>query len=206
MEEIIKQMKEKISKTEKTIADKFNEEEEEDLTARLLANLERDFKGIDSKNYSIKTHIFKRRSPRPMPEESFFGADFVIWLTLNENDYKVDKHFLAQSKKVSDKNKLNFDSNLLEQCKKMIQFTSDSFIFVYTTQGIYIKSALNRLLAYKNLGEFLEDFLNCFIGDTHIIYDKKYTDSWHPNSNFFDSNNEEVTKKLHLLHIIIEAK
>ncbi len=199
MKELIKQIKEKIKMSEKRTLEKFNEEEE-DLTARFLENLGRDFEEIKSEENKIKTKIFKRKNSK---EEKLFGADFLVILNIFDGESETHKYFLSQSKKCVDKSKLIFDNKLKKQCEKMIYITSDSFISVYTKEGIFVKSALNKNLEYKDIISFFEDFINCFIGDVHYrnyrIFCRHF--KYH---NIFPFNIEDLSKEMHLLHITIE--
>lgn len=204
MEELIEKIKQKVKASENKIIEKF-EEEEEDLTGRLLGNLERDFKEIKSDKYEIETHILKRKGPKS--EENITGADFIIILNVNSRKIHLHKYFLAQAKKCNTHMSLKFDKILRDQCRKMIEYTSDSFIFIYSSKGIYVKSALNELLKFKNIYLFLEDFLSCFIGDIYTLhpYPLRINKKIHRrNLLFWDY--ERLSKYVNILSINIKEK
>ena len=161
MEELIKKLTKKIGESEKDLISKHFDEEEEDLTGRLLQSIEKDINNIENNGYSIKTKIFRRKNNL---QESIFGADCCVILRVNDS---MEKYFLSQAKKVDTKSLFKVESKLKEQCLKMQKVTSDAFVFVYTKDGIYVKSALNDLKIFKTFEEFFGDFLSFFIGEIH---------------------------------------
>lgn len=69
---------------------------------------------------------------------------------------------------------VNADKNLLKQCDDMLTVTSDSYVFIYSRQGIYSVPAFNflrpsRYLHHKRIDRFFGEFLKCFIGDHKIV-------------------------------------
>lgn len=69
----------------------------------------------------------------------------------------------------------NNDKNLKKQVKKMLRITPDSFVFVYSSEGIFtvpvlsINGSNNQALLYgKQLIPFFQEFFTCFIGDKKL--------------------------------------
>jgi hypothetical protein len=201
MNEIIQKIKKKIKKSENGLIENINLEEEGDLTSRLLQNFERDFKEIHSRKYKIKTKVFKRSGPSS--EENKIGADLIILLNIKNKSSEINKFFLAQSKKIDHKNNLKFDPRLYQQCRKMLNITSDSFIFVYTPEGIFVKSAINTFLNYKKITSFFGDFLSCFIGE---IINIPHHFCFPCLNNCYCNllNKEELIGKINMLELTIE--
>src|SRR3989338_3158481 len=193
MKELIKQIKEKIASSQKRTLESYNEEEE-DITARFLENIKRDFEEIKSESHKIETQIFRRKGPKS--EENRLGADFAIILEINNKKDHIKKYFLAQSKKCKSKSRLRFDKLLISQCEKMMSITSDSFVFVYTKKGIFVQSALNKVLAFKKVRDFFVDFVNCFIGEIHCCDDDR---CWRhfPHHPFFHLDIDNLSNKMH---------
>lgn len=198
MKELIEKIKKEIIETEREITKKIKEQEEP-LTGRFLGILGDRLNRVEDKDYNIDTNIYDSRR---VPEEKIIGADFIIILNINNKKYSVSKYFLSQAKKEKKKEDLKFDSTLRSQCKKMIGYTSDSFIFVYTPKGIFITSALNHELIFKDLSSFFEDFFGCFIGDIHPIpfwpFSKK--------RDLIFWNKKELSRYLSILEIDIAKK
>jgi hypothetical protein len=94
--------------------------------------------------------------------------------------FSVKKGFLAQAKRVepSDTFPASEASRLRDQCKRMLNHTPDSFVFLYSAQsGITVVPAVELVgardcnpheLTNRPVGEFFADHLDCFIGDHKI--------------------------------------
>jgi len=191
----IKQILEKIRRSEKRVISKHDSEEEEDITARLLENIERDFKEL---NTNISTKIFKRKGKNS--EEKRFGADLLTVLEINNGNQSLKKYFLAQAKKLKSNERkyyLKHDKMLISQIRKMLSITSDSFIFVYTKNGIFVKSAMSRHNYYKCLSSFFKDFIKCFIGDIHT----KSSQAPRFILNLEENNLKELSQDINILYL-----
>ena len=113
-------------------------------------------------------------------QEKSFGADFLGALEIRLPDYHVKKGFLSQAKLTEPDARMTSRefTRLQKQCNKMLSHTSDSFIFLYSTQGIRVASALgivgmtnstNPYHTYtRSLERFFEEHLQCFVGDRRI--------------------------------------
>lgn len=87
--------------------------------------------------------IYADSTPYKNMEEKKTGADFGIRYQLATDDYLIESGFIAQAKKET-----NYDGNLPLQCFKMLSRTGESYIFQYTTSGIYVYPA--RPIYYDN--------------------------------------------------------
>jgi len=199
MKEIIEKIKEEISEIDEEIKSRFYEQEEP-LTGRFLGILGDRLQRLNDEKYEIDTKIYGSRGRGA--EENIIGADFCIILKLKTKGRSYPKYFLSQAKKEIQKENLRFDKNLRRQCRKMKRYTSDSFIFVYTPKGIFVKSSLNEELLFKDLPSFFEDFFKCFIGDIHPIPFWPF----YPLSAKISWNKKELSKYIHILEINIIEK
>ena len=161
--------------------DAFSEkrtEHEPSFTDRLLNSIELQIDGkiIGGVKWTAKTLTDRGANS----QESEFGADFLGALSLEFDDYNVKKGFLAQAKIVepSDTFPKKESERLIDQCNKMLNHTSDAFVFLYSHQsGIEIVPAVEVVsarhcnpheLTTKAITEFFKDHLECFIGDRSI--------------------------------------
>lgn len=114
-------------------------------------------------------------------EQKITGADLgVILDIIGENkkkkiSHRTRKSFLAQGKFgiYTNKPQVIVDSKLLQQCDDMLKITSDSFVFIYTQNGIYVIPALslkNEYKHHKRVDNFFAEFFKCFIGDHKVIH------------------------------------
>jgi hypothetical protein len=162
---------------------------EEEITAQIRGEFNRYLlDGVSKRlneieNCKIEVSTFKKK------QESFIGADFACILTYRNTSSDIfSKAFLVQAKignvhydkkcassfYVSSTNK-----DLQTQAKSMLDRTSDSFIFLYSKEGIFCIPAFQVMLSgrnkvdtrdspYRKIGTFFEEFLKCFIGDHKI--------------------------------------
>ena len=66
-------------------------------------------------------------------------------------------------------------NSLFAQCESMLSITPDSFVFVYSSDGIFVLPAISVVslevggrplnIYSKSLRHFMQDFLQCFLGD-----------------------------------------
>lgn len=151
---------------------------EPQVTDRLLGAIEQELNGkfIGGVVWVAKTLTDRVKKS----QESEFGADFMGVLSLDLNDFKASKGFLSQAKLVEPSQSFPFaeSKRLKGQCEKMLGFSTESFVFLYSQQsGIRIVSAVEILgarncnpheLTSKSITEFFKDHLECFIGDRAI--------------------------------------
>lgn len=158
---------------------------EEDITGGLRAQLSLNFINKVKKiigdlslpSINLKVQTFKKKN------ENITGADLGIIFRKEFAGNIVTKAVMVQSKvgviNPKKKNIYASDSDILSQAKKMLSYSSDSFFFVYTPDGIKVFSAMEVVLIGKNclnsselyyhdFGEFIREFFKCFVGDHHI--------------------------------------
>ena len=70
-------------------------------------------------------------------QEPQFGADFMGVLNIDLPEFSVSKGFLAQAKLIKQERVRDLPA-LRRQCEKMLTFTPDSFVFLYSLGGIRI--------------------------------------------------------------------
>lgn len=148
-------------------------EHEPAMTDRMLGAIEEsltDFrvKGI---RWRAKTLTDRGRGS----QESEYGADFMGVLNITLPEFTVSKGFLAQAKLV--RNESSGDvKELKRQCDKMLNLSSDSFVFFYGQDGVRVVPAISvlgcaadpLLLYSRSAQRFFEEHLQCFIGDRNI--------------------------------------
>lgn len=148
-------------------------EQEPAMTDRMLGAIEESLtdyrvKGI---RWSAKTLTDRGRGA----QESEYGADFMGVLNIALPEFTVSKGFLAQAKLV--RNDSSGDvKELKRQCDKMLNLSSDSFVFLYGQDGVRVVPAISVLgssadpleLYSRSAQRFFEEHLQCFIGDRNI--------------------------------------
>jgi hypothetical protein len=148
-------------------------EHEPAMTDRMLGAIEEslvdyNYHGI---RWSAKTLTDRARGS----QESVYGADFMGVLNITLPEFTVSKGFLAQAKLVRNDSVGNVN-DLKRQCDKMLNLSSDSFVFLYSQYGVrvlpaisVIASDVDPLLLYSRSAQrFFEEHLQCFIGDRNI--------------------------------------
>jgi len=152
-------------------------EQEPAFTDRMLGRIEQAMEGyeVNGVRWKAKTLTDRGRGS----QESKYGADFMGVLQISLIDYRVDKGFLAQSKLV-EPNELMAKKDIADmkdQCEKMLKLSPDSFVFLYSTQGIRVVPALSVLNGdsrnphdyySRSVSAFFELHFECFIGDRKI--------------------------------------
>lgn len=116
----------------------------------------------------------------PYTEEKVFGADILGLLSLDLPELKIRKGFLAQAKRQEPGSPLftrEWD-DLVDQCKKMISFTPESFVFIYAYNGVFMVPAVTvahcvgredlHTLNPEKTSIFYKRHFQCFIGDLKI--------------------------------------
>ena len=169
---IVNEIVQGVKKAEECIIKRYKEKEiyeEEDITAQLAGKISELTNDIEEEGFKISTKVYTRKGKKS--EEKITGADLAVVLENNS----IKKAFLAQSKKGRKADghlEIVEDKRLKEQCKKMLRFSSDSFIIIYTSKNIFVMPALEICedkTNYKRLHTFFAEFLKCFVGDHKIV-------------------------------------
>jgi hypothetical protein len=155
-------------------------EQEPHLTDRMLGRMAQVMDGYKAKGVTWSAKTLTDHGPNTQEKE--YGPDFVGVLEINIPGYKVKKGFLAQAKLTkSDKmNRSDFD-RLIDQCKRMLDLSTESFVFHYSFEGIRVIPAIAVLAAsgpsavfdpdglyFRRISTFYEDHFECFVGDMRI--------------------------------------
>jgi hypothetical protein len=172
---------------------------EEDFTGQLLGRCKATMEHLDTPGtyWRVAATIQEREDGPPIPsvrfsarqtvskgpssEESWSGADLLMVLEIKTDDYEIRKGVLVQAKRLEHGEKLTARDarRLREQCKGMLDLTADSFVFVYSTEGVTTLSAtavegskrddLHSLEQWPNSTiVFFMDFLKCWTGDSRL--------------------------------------
>jgi hypothetical protein len=178
---LVNSLVKKISQVERETLDALRDgrvEQEPALTDRLLGSMEHVLNGkrVAGVRWTVKTLTDRGRGS----QESVFGADFMAALELSLDGYQVAKGFLAQSKLIEPSQTFSKRevTRLKDQCKQMLSFSPDSFVFLYSQQsGIVVVPATEVLasrdcnpheLTSKKMASFYREHFECFIGDRGI--------------------------------------
>lgn len=150
--------------------------DEPSITNRFLAAMEAEIDGqsIQGVVWTAKT----LSSIGPNTEEKKYGADFMGVLDIDVTDFRVQKGFLAQAKRLagSSLSQAEWD-RMRDQCDKMLKLSPDSFVFIYQLDGFRVIPAISVLsyskpniesLYEKNLADFYANHVMSFIGDGRI--------------------------------------
>jgi hypothetical protein len=148
-------------------------EQEPAMTDRMLGAIEEALTNftVHGIRWSAKTLTDRGRRS----QESRYGADFLGVLSITLTEFSISKGFLAQAKLLN-RGRVNDLAQLRRQCDRMLDFTPDSFVFVYSNHGIRIVPAISVVAAEtdpvslysRSSQRFFEEHLECFIGDRTI--------------------------------------
>lgn len=153
-------------------------EQEPQLTDRFLGNLQQQLDGRTIAGVRWRVKTLTDRGARSQERE--FGADFMAALDVELEGFSVKKGFLAQAKRIEPSNGFpaRESTRLGDQCKRMLDHTPDSFVFLYSAQsGITVVPAITVVgardcnpheLTSRPVAAFFADHLECFIGDRKI--------------------------------------
>ena len=178
---LINNLVREIGKIERNTLDALRDgriEQESALTDRLLGIMEYTLK--DKTIAGVKWTVKTLTDRGPGSQENEFGADFLAALELSLDGFQVAKGFLAQSKLIEPSQ--TFSSReverLKDQCKRMLSYSSASYVFLYSQQsGIVVVPAINVIaargcnpheLTSRRMGQFYREHFECFNGDYEI--------------------------------------
>jgi hypothetical protein len=164
-------------KTAQDYAEK-NIPDEPSFTAALATRIKDSLAGFSKGGIFWSAKILSSHGPNT--EESRFGADVLGSLSLDLPDYSVKKGFLAQAKRQEPGTLLPTSEwkRMQAQCNTMLNFTSDSYVFIYALNGVFVVPAISvaackkvedlYTLHPKNLSAFYKEHFMCFVGDRAI--------------------------------------
>lgn len=164
-------------KTAQEYAEK-NIPDEPSFTAILATRIKDSLSGFSKGGISWSAKILSSHGPNT--EESRFGADVLGSLSLDLQGYSVKKGFLAQAKRQEPGKPLATSEwkRMQAQCSTMLNFTSDSYVFIYALNGVFVVPAIIvaacqgvedlHTLHPKNLSAFYKEHFMCFVGDRAI--------------------------------------
>jgi hypothetical protein len=148
-------------------------EHEPAMTDRMLGAIEESLKDYQAKGIRWSAKTLTDRGPSS--QESRVGADFMGVLNIALPELAVSKGFLAQAKLVRNGSSGDL-KELREQCKKMLNLSPDSFVFLYGQSGVRVVPAISVVgskvdplqLYSRSAQRFFEEHFECFIGDGNI--------------------------------------
>ena len=148
--------------------------EEPDFTGRMIGAIVERMRGYKVRGAEWNANSVSSHGPGSL--ERFSGADFIGILEFNAQGYSVRKGFLAQAKLLLPNSNLDIKA-LLNQCSHMLDLSPDSFVFLYTPNGVKIVPAISVIgatgnvydLIYRYPQRFFQDHFESFIGD-RVLY------------------------------------
>ena len=177
---IIRQAAERVSQAASRAIGDFDKgliEQEPAFTDRMLGRIQEAMNGYESKGirWSAKTLTDRGRGA----QEARFGADFVGVFEASLPEYSTRKGFLAQAKLVRPHTRIPVAefNRLQAQCDRMLSISPDSYVFLYSGDGISVLPASAvfglterslDLIYSRSVGRFFEEHFSSFIGDRAI--------------------------------------
>jgi hypothetical protein len=171
----------KVGSAAKKTAEDYAEKhlpDEPAFTAALVTRIRDGLSGYSKGGITWNSKVLSSHGPNT--EESKFGADFLGALSLDLPGYSVKKGFLAQAKRQEPGKALSAKEwrRLQGQCTTMLNFSSDSYVFVYALNGVYVVPAISvaacmhaedlHTLHPKTMSGFYKEHFMCFVGDKTI--------------------------------------
>ncbi|MDL1948846.1 hypothetical protein FBQ97_03420 [Acidobacteria bacterium ACD] len=153
-------------------------EQEPALTDRILGGVSEAMRNYRSRGILWSAKTLTDRGPRS--QESLYGADLHVALDVDSPEHRIQKGFLAQAKLVEAGSSFSRTEwkRLSDQCKAMLRLSPDSYVLLYSRQGISVVPA-NAIvgtrtfcnpheLYSRGFATFLEAFLESFVGDNRL--------------------------------------
>lgn len=121
-----------------------------------------------------------RAGPGRAAQERRHGADILSVLSIDLDEFKIDKGFLVQAKRAEPRRPFPPGEwkRLQDQCHVMLKLTPDAFVFAYSARhGIQVIPAVAVIgnrgadlfeLHHRRLQSFFELFIECFVGDARL--------------------------------------
>ncbi|MDX1922484.1 MAG: hypothetical protein SFW65_05095 [Alphaproteobacteria bacterium] len=150
---------------------------EEDFSSQLIANIKNNINHISlNEKAGWENTILNARILEKHKEEKPIGADILMIFNIDMPGKKIEKGLLIQAKRFDQLNKTTKNEDLAGQCERMLQASSSSFVFIYTTDRIDVHSAQSafaseatlKMMQTRTFKSFLNDFLHCWIGDIRL--------------------------------------
>jgi hypothetical protein len=113
------------------IRDKYDLENEDILSARFLDRFEKEIDDYSSTiTHKLDIETYKLNDKGPDAPETRFGPDFVVGYNFKVSNFDFKSGVLVQAKKgkISDLNRLS------GQCREMIKYSPDSFIYKFSKE------------------------------------------------------------------------
>jgi len=174
--------------------------DEPDITPYLKGRLDAELQGRHG-DLVWKSTVVRHGSGRAA-EENWTGADMIFHVSVDTPTVKYAKGVLIQAKRVSKNMLMSRDKygELVDQCKKMLAISSDSFVFDYTKSTMRCGAA-NRIVGstsrelYDLCGwtayRFFLEFFRCPVGD-HRLTSAKVSDLPAPTKVYITGRGELV--------------
>lgn len=151
--------------------------QEHHFTDRMLGRIAQAMDGyeVNGVTWNATTATDKARGA----QETIYGADFMGLLHVDVPGYQVSQGFLAQAKLIEPyegKDTREY-KRMRGQCETMLNFTNESFLFLYSESRISVVPAISIISADPcnpheicsiDLFDFFKNHFESFIGDIRI--------------------------------------
>lgn len=156
-------------------------EQEPDFTSRMLGAIEEAMNNFSVKGVRWTAKTLTDRGPGA--QEKQYGADFIGVLEISLPGYEVRKGFLAQAKLIEPNKRMASRDfhRMASQCERMLRLSPDSFVFLYSKQGVSVVPAISIVsvatsmpftnpyrLYPRGIATFYQEHFASFIGDRNI--------------------------------------
>ena len=149
---------------------------EEDITSQFAGQL-KNILNFSEPDFSVQCRAIVTKKTS---EEPTLGADILVVISFDSPELTVSKGFLAQAKRIELGKSIGGHGpmkTLRDQCKKMLNFTPESYVWLYSKESFRVQRAITLEAITTNKPDdaithpfqwFFYDFLISMRGDPSI--------------------------------------
>jgi hypothetical protein len=149
---------------------------EEDITSQFAGQL-KNILNLSEPDFSVQCRAIVTKKTS---EEPTLGADILVVISFDSPELSISKGFLAQAKHIELGKSIGGSGpmNMLrEQCRKMLDFTPESYVWLYSKEHFRVQRAITAVAIATNKPDdalshpflwFFHDFLISMRGDPSI--------------------------------------
>lgn len=149
---------------------------EEDITSQFAGQL-KNILNFSKAEFSVRSRAIVTKKTT---EEPTLGADILVVFSFGSQEISISKGFLAQAKKIDAGKSIGGSQKmdiLREQCRKMLDFSPESYVWLYSKERFRVQRAITAKAVTTNIPDdalsqslqsFFHDFLISMRGDPSI--------------------------------------
>jgi hypothetical protein len=178
--QLVREVRKRIREaTDQTILEIGEHDEQEPvITASLVRGIRESLSGMHRNGVRVTAQVLSDRGRNSQERRS--GADLLGVLDVQLPSFSLSKGFLAQAKKLQNGLIVGREAiRTRDQCRRMLRFSPDSFLFAYSADGLWAVPASSIVasnssnidifgLYYRTLPSFYEIHLTSFVGDPRL--------------------------------------